>query len=171
VGIFGFFILEKVLRWHHHLSPEKEALLKPVGYLNIFADGLHNFVDGILIASSYLISTKIGLATTVAVILHEIPQEIGDFGVLLYSGFSKTKALLFNFLSATFAIAGAVVALILGDMSSDFSLVMLPVAAGGFIYIAGSDLIPELQHEVTVAKSVGQIAALACGVGVMMLMA
>ena len=171
LGLFIFFILEKILRAHHHFDPASGHLPKPVGYLNLFADGLHNFVDGILIGSSYLISVNIGIATTVAVVLHEIPQEIGDFGVLLHAGFSKTKALLFNFLSATFAVLGAVVALLAGDASASFGVIMLPIAAGGFIYIAGSDLIPELQQEVTLVKSSAQLAALAGGAGLMMWLA
>lgn len=171
LGIFGFFVLEKLLRWHHHISPEPGNPIKPVGYLNLFADGLHNFIDGILIGSSYLINTKIGFATTVAVVLHEIPQEIGDFGVLLHAGFSKVKALLFNFLSAAFAVLGAVVALLLGSSIESFALVMLPIAAGGFIYIAGSDLVPELQQEATLSKSSAQFAALAAGAAIMMLLA
>ena len=141
-----------------------------VGYMNLFADGVHNLIDGIIIGASYLVSLPVGIATTIAVIFHEIPHELGNFFVLLYAGFTKTKALFFNFLTGLFAILGTLVALLVGSRVEDFSSVMLPLAAGGFIYIAGSDLVPELNKESNLVKSVIQLVAIGTGVGLMLLL-
>jgi zinc and cadmium transporter len=117
--------------------------------MNLLADGAHNFIDGVIIGASYAINLQVGLATTLAVVFHEIPHELGNFFVLLYAGFTKGKALFFpcwppggapNFLSALFAVLGTIISLLIGSSIADFSGVMLPLAAGGFIYIAGSDL-------------------------------
>src|SRR3989338_49 len=155
-GVLVFFLIEKWIHDHHcepmpheqhsHLHHEPHIHLdKPhhVGTLTLFGDGLHNLLDGLVIAGSYLVSVPAGVATTIAVILHEVPQEIADFGVLLYSGFSKWRALFYNFLSAATAIVGAIIGLILGARSEMFVLLVLPFAAGGFLYIAGSNLIPD----------------------------
>ena len=117
-----------------------------------------------------MVSLPVGVATTLAVIFHEIPHELGNFFVLLYAGFTKTKALFFNFISAIFAVLGTIVALLLGSRIENFSVVMLPLAAGGFIYIAGSDLVPELNKEVEPSKSVAQMLAIGAGVGLMLLL-
>jgi zinc and cadmium transporter len=167
-GIFGFFIQEKFLLWRHQHAFESARAVRPVGYMNLFADCVHNLIDGIIIGASYLVSIQLGLATTLAVVLHEIPQEIGDFGILIYAGFSRARALLFNFLSATFAIVGAVLALLVGASVFQFSVVMLPLAAGGFVYIAGSDLIPELHKESSLSRSLVQLAAMIIGVSLML---
>ena len=128
-------------------------------------DGFHNFIDGIIIGVSFLISIPVGIATTIAVILHEIPQEIGDFGVLRYGGFSKSKAVFFIFSTAITAVFGAIVALSLGSIASVFIPYLIPFAAGNFIYIAGSDLIPELRREEEgLLKSSLQLAAFILGV-------
>ena len=126
LGILLFFILEKFLLWrhHHHIHSVKEEcreLILPVGYMNLVSDGLHNFIDGAIIAGSFFIDTKLGIATTGAVILHEIPQEMGDIGILLHAGFSKAKALLFNILSGALAILGAVIALFLAGAVEAFA--------------------------------------------------
>jgi zinc and cadmium transporter len=168
-GIFGFFILEKYLRWKHEHGLESN-FIHPVGYVNLLGDGVHNFIDGAIIGASYLACIPIGIATTIAVILHEIPQEIGDFGILLRAGFSKTKALLFNFLSQSLAIAGAIVSLLIGVNMENFSIVMLPFAAGGFIYIAGSDLVPDLHKEVKPFESILQFFAIGVGIALMLLL-
>lgn len=145
-GLLMFFIIEKFVQWHHCHYPEHEHHKeKPLATMNLVGDGLHNLIDGMIIAGSYLLSFEIGLATTLAVLLHEIPQEIGDFAVLLYSGFSKTKALVFNFLSALTAIIGAVLVLALAG-AQQFTF-LIPFTVGGFIYIAGVDLLPELHKE------------------------
>ncbi len=170
VGIFVFFILEKFLLWRHVHVVGCEATVHQVGVMNLFADGLHNLIDGMLIGASYLVDIKIGVATTLAVVLHELPQEIGDFGILLHGGFSRSRALWFNFLSASLAIIGAVIAMLIGTRAASFSSYMLPITAGGFIYIAGSDLVPELRKECDPARSLLQFLALSVGVGLMLLL-
>jgi zinc and cadmium transporter len=166
-----FFALEKFLRWRHEHAVPSNGHIRPFGYLNLIADGLHNFIDGLLIGASYLAGLRVGLATTLAVILHEIPQEIGDFGVLVQAGFTRTKALLFNLLSASVAIAGTVVALLIGQRIERFTAVMLPLAAGGFVYIAGSDLLPELNKDIDPTRSTIQLASMISGAALMMLLA
>ena len=167
LGLGGFFVLEKVLRWEHchgHVSGEG-GHVHAFAKMNLVGDGVHNFLDGLVIAAAYLVSLPVGLATTIAVGLHEIPQEIGDFGVLLHGGFSRGKALALNFASGLLALVGALVGLWLG---SGVSSVIVALAAGGFLYIAGSDLLPELhKHSDDWGKNVGQVVALGLGVAVM----
>jgi len=152
-GIVLFFIVEKFIHWRHcHIETTKRHI-HPVGYLNLLGDSIHNFIDGLVMAAAYVASIPIGIITTLAVILHEIPQEIGDFGVLVHAGFSKKKALLWNFISALTAIAGAIVGIIIGEHSQKITMFLVPLAAGGFIYIAGADLIPELHKDVCASPS------------------
>ncbi|MFT7565103.1 MAG: zinc and cadmium transporter [Candidatus Paceibacteria bacterium] len=172
-GILIFFILEKFLHWHHHqIGPEESEVKKihPVGHMILISDGVHNFIDGLIIGVSYLVSIEVGIATTIAVILHEIPQEISDFGVLLHAGYSKTKALWINFLSALLAVLGAVVALVAGSSSEVLTVWLLPVAAGGFIYIALSDLIPEMHKTKHIKYSILQVVAVLVGIVAMLLL-
>jgi zinc and cadmium transporter len=169
-GIFLFFVLEKFLLWRHEHALESSKSIRPVGYMNLFADGVHNMIDGMIIGASYSVSLRVGVATTTAVVFHEIPHEMGNFFVLLYAGFNKTQALLFNFISAVFAILGTVISLLVGSKLENFSVVMLPLAAGGFIYIAGSDLVPELNKEIELSKSVIQMLAIGAGIGMMLLL-
>lgn len=178
-GIISFFLLESIL--HQHLCeiplPRQYPLLhephkhKPhkhkIGILNLVGDGVHNFIDGLVIAGAYLISIPTGIATTIAVILHEVPQELADFGVLIYSGFSKAKALFFNFLSAATAILGALVGLILGSRGEMFALYLLPFAAGIFIYIAGANLIPELHKQCGWKESFWHLLSFLLGIAIM----
>ena len=166
-GILLFFVLEKVIKWRHCHDSECTEHVHSFAYMNIFGDAVHNFIDGLIIAASYMVSIPVGIATTMAVIFHEIPQEIGEFGLLLYGGFSKTRALLVNFLSALTAILGAVVGLLLAGAFSNIQEILVPIAAGGFIYIAGSDLIPEMHKETKLSKSLIQILALLAGIVVM----
>jgi zinc and cadmium transporter len=133
----------------------------------LIGDGVHNFIDGLLIAASYMVSVEVGVAITIAVILHEIPQEIGNFGVLLHAGYKTGKALWYNFLSALTAVAGAVVAFVFGSVTEGFELWLLPVTAGGFIYIALSDLIPELHKDRRLDQAVFQVVAILVGVASM----
>ena len=172
VGIFAFFILEKFLHWRHEhvLQHSNQPQIQAVGVINLVADGLHNLIDGMLIGASYLAGLPVGIATTLAVVLHEIPQEIGDFAILLHAGFSRARALFFNFLSASFAIIGAVISLMIGAEAEKFSSFMLPLTAGTFIYMAGSDLVPELQKEHDLSKSLLQFIAMSIGVGLMLLL-
>jgi len=163
-GILLFFIIEKFLHWHHHEDDTEINHIHPVGKLLLFTDGFHNFIDGIIIGVSFLVSVPIGIATTLAVVLHEIPQEIGDFAVLIHSGYDKKKALFLNFISALMAIVGVLIALIFGSIAETFSLWILPIAAGGFIYIAVADLIPELQKTKESKHSISQIATVIIGI-------
>ena len=167
-GIVIFFILEKFVYWRHCHIVENEKHHHPVVVMNIVGDFIHNFLDGIIIGASYIVSIPIGFATTLAVILHEIPQEIGDFGVLIHVGLSVKKALLYNFLAALAALLGLLLVFALGSVAGNLSIFLLPIAAGGFLYIAGSDLIPELKHETKIAASVGQLLAILLGIGAMM---
>jgi len=169
-GIIIFFVLEKFLLWHHDHATEHSHPIHPVGYINLVADGFHNFIDGVLIGASYLVSVPIGLATTLAICLHEIPQEFGDFGVLVHAGFTPRRALWMNFLTATLAIVGAVLALLLGGRLEHLPEVVLPLAAGGFLYIAGSDLVPELHKERQPKPAAVQLAAIGIGIGLMLLL-
>jgi len=170
VGIISFFILEKIINWHHyHYSHTKEQT-HPFVFTNLIGDASHNFIDGLIIAASYLVSTSVGIATTVAVVLHEMPQEIGDLGILLHAGFSKGKALLFNFVTALMAVLGAIVSLILASYAEGMIFILIPFAVGGFIYVAGSDLIPELHKEIEIKKSLLQLLAFILGISIMAVM-
>src|SRR3990167_4547652 len=163
-GIFVFFTLEKFLHWHHHGEDKDEPNIHPVGKLLLFTDGFHNLIDGIIIGVSFLVSIPVGIATTLAVVLHEIPQEIGDFAVLVHSGFDKKRALWLNFISALCAILGAAIVFLLGGFAESVSLWFLPIAAGGFIYIAIADLIPELHKTKSAGASFLQILTIIFGV-------
>ena len=167
LGILIFFILEKFIHWRHCHIPTSKHHTHPLGIMNLVGDGFHNFIDGLIIGGSYLVSIPLGFSTTIAIILHEVPQEIGDFGILLHAGFSKAKALLLNFASALTAVLGAVVAIMIGAKIGGFTEFLVPFTAGGFIYIAGSDLIPELQKECAPSKSFFQFIALVLGIGIM----
>ena len=169
-GIVFFFIVEKFIHWHHcHIEPSKDHP-HPFALMNLLGDAVHNFIDGLIIAGSYLTSMPVGIATTTAVILHEIPTEIGDFGVLLHGGFSKNKALVMNFLSAITAILGAIVALLLSAYIPNLNKFLIPFTIGVFVYIAGSYLIPELHKEVNAHKSFIQLVTFVLGIVVMVLL-
>ncbi len=177
LGVMVFFIIEKLVHMHQCHTPQEHKLPmlhQPhkyhLGIMNLFGDGVHNFVDGLIIAGSYIVSVPVGIAATIGIIFHEVPQEIADFGVLLYAGYSKMKALLFNFFSAAVAILGAVVGLVLGTGSHEFAVALLPFAAGGFVYIAGSNLIPELHKECSWKDSVLHLFFFLLGVGIMVLL-
>lgn len=165
-GILIFFGLERFLHWHHH-GDDAGQVVHPVGKLVILSDGTHNFIDGVIIAASFSVSLPVGLATTLAVILHEIPQEVGDFSVLLHAGYSKLRALWLNFISALTALIGAALFFLLEDWVTTSIMYFLPLAAGGFIYIAVADLIPELQKTKSLRHSLYQLLAVVIGVGVM----
>jgi zinc and cadmium transporter len=166
-GIFFSFILEKFIRWRHCHIPTTEEHPHPFAFMNLFGDALHNFIDGLIIGASYLASIPVGIATTLAVIMHEIPQEIGDFSVLVYGGFSRIKALFFNFLTALSSFLGAISALLLGTYINNVIHLLISFAGGTFIYIAGSDLIPEMHKEVELRASIIQLVMFLLGIGVM----
>lgn len=169
-GVLIFFILEKFLRWRHCHLPTSVEHLHPLAAMNLVGDTVHNFIDGLLIGATYMVSSPVGIATTLAIIFHEIPQEIGDFGVLIHAGLSVRKALVFNFFSAVIAILGAFVSLLIGSKIEGFAVSLLPIAAGGFIYIAGADLIPELKHECEFGESLRQLVLIVLGIAIMALL-
>jgi len=167
-GIFFSFAVERFLQWRHcHILTSHEHP-HPFAYMNLLGDTVHNFIDGLVIGGSYLVSIPLGVATSLAVVFHEIPQEIGDFGVLIYGGFPKSKALFFNFLTALTAILGAILALSFGFLVKGSISILIPFAAGNFIYIAGSDLIPEIRREQPeTLESTLQLTAIALGILIM----
>jgi len=169
-GILIFFVLEKIVHWHHCHNPEECNHEKTLGVMNLVGDGMHNFIDGVVIAGSFLISLPLGLATTIAVIAHEIPQEIGDLGVLLHAGYSRARALTLNFLSALLAFLGAGLTLVIGTRVENFSDYVLPFTAGSFIYIATADLIPELKKHPAPSKTFEQLLGILLGIGLMLLL-
>jgi len=166
-GIVLFFLLERYFYWRH--CHEDICDIHAFTYLNLIGDGLHNFIDGMVIAVSFTLSVKLGIVTTVAIILHEIPQELGDFGVLVYGGFTKQKALIYNFLTALIAMLGAVAGYFIADFMQGFSSFILPLTAGGFIYIAASDLIPQIHKEKNLRRSTFAFIAFLFGIMLMAL--
>jgi len=169
LGIGVSFIVEKVIHWHHFHFPLSKGHIHPFAIMNLVGDMVHNFIDGLIIGASYLVNIPVGIATTLAVIFHEIPQEISDFGVLIKGGFSRAKALFYNFLTALTAVLGAVIALLIGQATGNITTFLIPFAAGSFIYIASSDLIPELhKEEFEWKKSLWQFFAMSLGVVVML---
>lgn len=163
-GFILLFFLEKVLQWHHcHRSSHAHT----IGYMNLIADAIHNFIDGLIIAASFISGTPLGIVTTLAIAFHEIPQEIGDFGVLLYSGFKKVKALVLNFFVGLIVIFGGIVGYFISGHMEKFTIFLLPFAAGGFIYIASSDLIPEIRKVYKIKESTLTFVVFLSGILVM----
>jgi len=165
VGIVFFFVMEKFLYWRH--CHEGKCPVHIFAYLNLLGDGIHNFIDGVIIAASFILSYDVGVATTLAVIFHEIPQEIGDFGVLIYGGLSKKKALMYNFVSAITAVAGSLITYYSSFYVKGIEQPLIPFAAGGFIYIAATDLMPELHKRSLVKESLVQLVAILLGIWIM----
>lgn len=171
LGILIFFTLEKIIRWRHCHEPDccDNSDSNHVVSLSLVGDSVHNFLDGMVIAGAFLADVKLGIVTTIAVILHEIPQELGDVGIYLHHHIPVKKIIIFNLLSSFFAILGAL--LVLGFGVSGFSSYILPATAGGFIYLAASDLIPELhRHESNTAHSIIQIISVLFGFSLMALL-
>lgn len=166
-GIAFSFVVEKFIHWRHCHNVGNGKHIHPFAIVNLYGDSIHNFIDGVIIGAGYLIGIDVGIATTIAVILHEIPQEIGDFAILLHGGFTKGKALFYNFLTALTAIAGLAVSLISGIYINNIIAFLVPFSAGSLIYIAGSDLIPEMHKEVAVKKSTIQFVLFLLGIFVM----
>ena len=164
LGIVLFFLLEKFLYWRHCHNGICEV--HPFTYLNLIGDGIHNFIDGMIIAASFMGGMELGISTTLAVALHEVPQELGDFSVLIYGGMDSKKALFYNFLSALTAVAGALFVYFFFSFAS-FGKYLLPLAAGSFIYIASSDLIPELHKTGRLSDSVAQFLLFLLGIALM----
>jgi len=163
-GFTLFFLIEKVLHWHHC---HRVRHVHTLGYMNLIGDAIHNFTDGLIIAASFITNFHLGIVTTLAIAFHEIPQEIGDFGVLLYSGFKKSKALVLNFLAALTVVFGGIAGYFISTYIEQFTIFLLPIAAGGFIYIASSDLIPEIRKEENLKKSLLTFTTFLIGILIM----
>jgi zinc and cadmium transporter len=169
-GILSFFIMEKFLHWQHgHDVGHMDQHPKSYGYISLFADGLHNFTDGILIAAGWMAGPEIGMATTLTVVIHEIPQEISDFAILIHAGFTAKRALWLNFYAALTAVLGTIITLMIGTRVESFSHWVLPVAAGGFIYLAGTDLMPELNKDRSSRNSLIQLVMIIAGLALIYL--
>ena len=163
-GFSIFFLLEQFIYWHHchNLECQHEEYTKPVAHLILVADALHNFIDGLAIAGAFIVDIRIGIITLIVAATHEIPQELGDFGVFIHSGWKKSSALLFNFISGLTAVLGGLVAYF---VSQSFNVsFLLPLAAGGFIYIAASDLIPEVKYHAKMKSNVAHFTAFILGI-------
>jgi zinc and cadmium transporter len=173
LGFLVFFVIEKFVHYRHKKNCQHGNCGHGHAYhlapLNLIGDGVHNFLDGMVIAGSYIVSIPLGIAATISILFHEVPQEIADFGVLLYSGMSKLKAVMFNLLSAATAIVGAVLGLFLAGKTANFTLFIIPFAAGSFLYIAASNLVPELHRHCKLWDTVLHLVAILVGVGIMVL--
>ena len=173
LGFIIMFLLEKLVHYHHTKKCEHDVAHSHAYHLapvNIAGDAVHNFIDGLVIAGAYAVNVSVGLAATISIIFHEIPQEIADFGVLLYSGLSRKKALLFNFLSALTAVLGVVVGIVLIDRLHGFTEIILPFAAGNFLYIAASNLVPQLHRHCKLKETVLHRFAMILGIAIIALL-
>lgn len=169
-GIIFGLVIEKVIHRRHCHLPTTRDHPHPFAYMNLVGDMLHNFIDGLIVGASYLISIEVGIATTIAVILHEVPQEIGDFGVLIHGWFTKQKALLLNFLTALTAILGGFIAYFLVDHVPYMQELLVPFTIGSFLYIAWADLIPEMHKELRLSAAVRNILWFCLGIVIMYLL-
>ena len=165
-GIAGAFVVEKIIHWRHVHYPE-QAEVEAFAYMNLLGDAVHNLLDGVVIAAAYAVDIRVGVATTIAILFHEIPQEMGDFGVLIHGGVSRKRALFFNFVTALTALVGAVVTILLINLVDQVIVFLIPFSAGTFIYIAGSDLIPQLHKEKAVRNSLLQLLFFSLGIAIM----
>lgn len=154
-GIFSFFLLEQVLHWHHCHRPVADH--RPLGYLILVADGLHNLIGGLAVGSAFVLDHRVGIVTWLVAAAHEVPQELGDFGILVHSGWDRSRALLFNIVSALTFLAGSLIAYAVSGHVD--VAVLVPFAAGSFVYIAATDLLPEI----TTAPTAGEKAVLSAG--------
>lgn len=187
-GFLGFFLLERYLWFHHHggkasrSDPDSDphrpghgldedcAEPHPVVVMNLVGDGVHNLIDGMAIGAAFVIDPAAGVATTIAIALHEVPQEIGDFAILVHGGLSVRRALVLNLLSALVAVVGVGISLVVGQKVDGFSAALLPVTAGSFMYIAAADLIPEIHRHRDRSRAAAQAFSLFAGVGLMLLL-
>ncbi len=174
-GVVLFFIVERLLIWHHHTHEHDtgEDTHHPthlsattVRPLIIIGDALHNFLDGAVIAIAFLVSAKLGVVTALAILVHELPQEIGDFSILIHSGMRKGSVALWNVLGALVSPLGALVAFIADERFKSLEVPLLAFAAGNFLYIALADLVPAMQHQRSFRQSIGQILMLLLGLGI-----
>lgn len=167
LGFCTFFVLEQLIRWHHHHATVHPRV-RPFSYLILISDGIHNLVDGLVMAASFTVGFPTGIVTSVAIALHEIPQEIGDFGVLVYGGFERGKALILNYVSAVTVILGGMAGYLLYSWIGESIVFLLPFAAGNFIYIASTDLIPEIRYKESLKKSSVRFCIFLAGVALML---
>ncbi len=170
-GIVVFLVMERLIHWHHHHhhgdhAQHHEGKARPFAYLNILGEVTHNFIDGTIIAASYITSLELGIITTAAIIFHEIPQEMGDFGILIHGGFPVRKALFYNFLAALTAVIGGIAAFLYSGIGG-LNFILLSIAGGGFLYIALASLIPEINREGGTKKAIGSIVFIIAGIIVM----
>ncbi|MFC6726492.1 ZIP family metal transporter, partial [Halobium palmae] len=164
-GFCAFFVLDQFVHWHHHHAPTHAG--EPVTVLVLVSDAVHNFVDGVVLAGAFLVSVPTGLVTALVVGLHEIPQELGDFGVLVYGGLGRRRALALNVLSQSTVVLGGVVGYALAGSVVESAEAILPFAAGSFTYIATTDLVPEIQRESGTRRSVAYFAVFLAGMGLL----
>jgi zinc and cadmium transporter len=165
VGFILFFVIEKVLHWRH--CHKGGCDVHTFHYMNLVGDAIHNFIDGLILAASFVTSVELGFTTTIAIAAHEIPQEIGDFGVLLYGGFNKRKAIILNFVVALTIVLGGVVGYLISKSVESAVTFLLPFAAGGFIYIAATDLVPEIKKELAFKKYMATLFVFIIGIFIM----
>lgn len=180
VGLMVFFVLDSLL-WVYHCHGGHQlhgehmhgsCPEKPIGYLNLFGDALHNLIDGIVVASAFIAGgPALGIPTTLAVALHEIPQEIGDYGILIYSGFSHMKALAWNVVVALMMLVGIVATFVAAPYVNNLTLYAIPFAAGGFLYMAGTNLLSEIKEEPNIRVRLIQFVLLLLGLALMWLTA
>lgn len=168
IGFLLFFSIEKILLWYH--CHEEHCDVHTSTTMVLIGDTFHNFLDGVAIAASFLVSPAVGVATTVAVFIHEIPQEVADFSILLSSGMKPKRAILFNVLSALASLAGALLAYFFSTKIDGALPILLSITAGGFVYIAAADLIPEIHKERNRAKMIRQFGFFLLGFAVVLLL-
>jgi len=166
IGFVIFFLVERLLHWHH--CHDGKCKVHPFTYLIVFGDGIHNFIDGLVIAASFIVSVPFGIVTTLLIIAHEIPQELGNFGILVYGGWSKLKSVTYSFLAQITCVIGGIAGYYLSDVFAGAIDYILPFAAGGFIYIAASDLVPELHKEPKMKKSMLHMGFFVLGIAFML---
>ncbi|RZN63348.1 ZIP family metal transporter [Methanonatronarchaeum sp. AMET6-2] len=165
-GFLFFFILEQYLNWHHCHKAPSDHEKTPFSYMILIADGIHNFVDGILVGAAFLVDFSLGIVTAIGVAAHEIPQELGNFGILVYGGWEKIKALFVNFLAALLIVPGGIVAYLGAEIIDP--IYIIPFAAGGFIYIGAADLIPEIHDGESIKKSLLILLVFLLGIAVIL---
>ena len=168
IGFTIFFFLENILHWHHSHRDDSTPHAQ-LGTLSLLGDGAHNFLDGIIIATAFFIDARLGIATTTAIAFHEIPQEMAEYGVLIYAGFSRARALVFNFLSASTVIMGGIVGYLLQDIIGSWVTIIIFFAVGTFLYLAASDFVPEIKKEQGLKKSLTLLSVFAAGIMLMWL--
>ncbi len=171
------FLFERLFVWHHcHSSAHHggtdivfhcDTSVKPYARLVLASDAVHNFIDGLILAAAFAISPALGFATTLAIALHEVPQELGDFAVLIHGGYKKLRALALNLLSASTVILGGIIGFFLTSSADIAVPILIPLAAGSFLYIAASDLLPELKHEENKGQTLLHVFVFLCGLAIM----